>query len=169
MAPVTPDVAPTPHVRRTVLILGGAILAFAVVALLAVLLTSRPAASYPAGSPEGVFQGYMAAWEAGDLDAAYAHFSDRVRALVTVDEYRAMERDYRWTRDQDRRVVLIGTRITDDRATLDLRIDWFSPGGMLGGGDTWSEDRSVALVRVNGSWSVDELIAGIEPMWLEQG
>lgn len=168
MAPVTPDVAPTAHVRRTVVILGASIIAFAVVALLVALISSRPPAGYPAGSPEEAFQGYIAEWESGDLDAAYTHFSDRVRALVTADRYRAMDRDYRWTRDQDRRIVLVGTRTNGDRATLDLRIDWYAAGAPFGGGDTWSEDRSIMLVHVNGTWYVDELLAGIEPMWLEQ-
>lgn len=167
--PATPNAPSTRGIRRTVILLGGAILAVAGVAVLVVALSARQPVVYPAGSPEAAFQGFLSAWEANDLDTAYSSFSDGVRSRATLEEYRRMDRDYRWAREQDRRVVLTGTRLNGDRATLDLRIDWFSSGGWFGGGSTWSENRSVALVREDGAWHVDEYLAGIEPMWLENG
>jgi hypothetical protein len=168
MIPATPNDQATRGIRRTVILLGGAILAVAGVAVLVVALSARQPVAYPAGSPEAALQGYLSAWEADDLDTAYASFSDRVRAQATLDEYRSMDRDYRWAREQDRRVVLTGTRLSGDRATLDLRIDWFSSGGLLGGRSNWSENRTVVLVREDDAWHVDEYLAGIEPMWLEK-
>lgn len=155
-------------IRRTVTVLGGVILGVALAGLLIVLLTGRPAATYPADSPEAALQGYLTAWEARDLDTAYAAFSDRIRGSATLDEYRRMDAEYGWARNSDRRVVLAGSRVNGDRATLDLRIDEFSSGGLLGGGDAWSSERSVLLVRDGGHWHVDELLIGLEPMAVEK-
>ncbi len=168
IVPANPGVSTAHGTRRTVLILGGVILTLAAVGLIVVLLTGRSAATYPAGSPEAAFQGYLAAWQAGDLEGAYAHLSPRVRALATVDEYRAMDRDYGWGRDEDRRVVLTAARITGDRARLDLRVESHGTGGLFGGADTWSENRSVTLVRDGNEWYVDEYLAGIDPVWIEK-
>jgi hypothetical protein len=146
------------------LVLGAVILAVAAVAILAVALTVRPAPSYPADSPEAAFQAYYTAWEARDLDTAYGLLSERVRAQVTADRYWQDDRDYGWSRDQGRRVVLVGSHVTGDRAALHLRVDEASQGGPFGATDTWSWDTNVVLVREDGAWHVDNYLAGLEPM-----
>lgn len=164
VTPATPRAPSSPGVRRTVILLGGVILAVVLAGMVVVLAAGRPAATYPAGSPEAAFQGFFTAWQARDLDAAYLSFSDRIRGQVTPDEFRRMDADFSWARDSDRRVVLVGSVVTGDRATLDLRIDEFSSGGLLGGGGTWSWERSIPLIRENGAWHVDEYLAGLDPL-----
>jgi hypothetical protein len=164
LVPAAPRVPATRGIRRTVLVLGAVILVVAAAAVLVVALTTRPAPTYPAGSPEAAFQGYYTAWEARDLETAYGLLSERIRASVPADQYRRDDRDYAWSRDESRRVVLIASRVVGDRATLDLRIDQSSSGGPFGATDTWSWDTSVALVREDGAWHVDDYLAGLEPM-----
>jgi hypothetical protein len=149
---------------RMPLILGGAILAVALVSVLAIVALPRPAATYPAGTPEAAFKAYYSAWQQRDLETSYALLSDRLRDQVTIVWYRQMDRDYGWGRDQDRRLTLQGSRVGGDTATLDLRIEVFYSGGLLGGGGTSAWDTSVPLVREHGAWHVDELLAGLDPM-----
>jgi hypothetical protein len=172
-APVAPADPPVPAatrvpasrgIRRTVLVLGAVILAVAAVGVLAVAISSRPAPAYPADSPEAAFQAYYTAWEARDLETAYGLLSERIRASVTADGYRTADREYGWSRGESRRVVLTGARVAGDRATLDLRVDQSSSGGLFGATDTWSWDTSVALVREDGAWHVDDYLAGLEPL-----
>jgi hypothetical protein len=145
---------------RSVLAAAAGIVALVVVAVVvAVALPDQPT-SYPAGSPEAAFQGYYEAWEAGDIDAAYAHLSSDVARELTQDEYRRMDAEQSWQRQEDRRVVLLHSEITGDRAVLDLRVDQFYEGGL--GGDRYSYERSVRLVREDGVWLVDEPLVGIE-------
>ena len=164
-AAVQPEVqATTPPARsgppRSVLVAGLAIVALVAIAVIvAVALPDEPA-TYPAGSPEAAFQAYYQAWEVGDTDATYAALSSDVKSDVSADEYRRMVSEQSWQRDEDRRVVLLRSEITGDRAVLDLRVDQFYEGGL--GGDRYSYDRSVRLVRENGVWLIDEPLVGIE-------
>jgi hypothetical protein len=150
-----------------VLLLGGVIAAVAFAAVLVVIATTRPPAAYPAGSPEAAFQAYLRAWEADDTETVHAAFSDRIRAEFPLARYHAMLADYGWARADDRRVVLVASRVDGDDATLDLRVDQFAEGGGMGG-DVVSWEASVRLVHEDGTWHVDELLAGLEPMWPEE-
>ncbi len=148
---------------RSVLVAGLAIVALiAIAVIVAVALPDEPA-TYPAGSPEAAFQDYYQAWEAGDSETAYESLSSDVRRDITSDEYRRMDSEQSWQRDEDRRVVLLASEITGDRAVLDLRVDQFTQGGGLGG-DRYSYDRSVRLVREDGVWLIDEPLVGVEPV-----
>lgn len=145
---------------RSVLLAGLAIVTLVAIAVIvAVALPDEPA-TYPAGSPEAAFQTFYQAWEAGDTDTAYAAMSSDVKRDMTSDEYRQMDSEQSWQRDEDRRVVLLKSEVTGDRAVLDLRVDQFYQGGL--GGDRYSYDRSVRLVREDGVWLIDEPLVGIE-------
>lgn len=145
---------------RSVLLAGLAIVTLVAIAVIvAVALPDEPA-TYPAGSPEAAFQTFYQAWEAGDTDTAYAAMSSDVKRDITSDEYRQMDSEQSWQRDEDRRVVLLKSEVTGDRAVLDLRVDQFYQGGL--GGDRYSYDRSVRLVREDGVWLIDEPLVGIE-------
>lgn len=150
---------------RSVLVAGLAIVALVAIAVIvAVALPDEPA-TYPAGSPEAAFQVYYQAWERGDGEAAYASLSSDVKGDITSAEYRRRDSEQSWQRDEDRRVVLLRSEITGDRAVLDLRVDQFHEGGL--GGDRYSYDRSVRLVREDGVWLIDEPLVGIEPVGYE--
>lgn len=171
-APASPEVPDTagqprspgaPGVRRLALLLGGLILGVAIVAALVVALSSRPPATYSAGSPEAALQAYLLAWQANDLDAAYAALSEQVHGVITAADYRMMAGNWSVGRADDRRIVLTDSHVNGDRARLDLRIDELSSGGGVGG-NVWSRETSVALVRESGAWRIDELLAGPDPM-----
>lgn len=159
-----PEGMPTPagsrSVSRSMLVIGGSIAALMVIAIVAVLAFPGGPTKYPPGSPEAAFQDYYAAYEVGDLEAAYAYFSTGVKAVMSVTEFRRSDSDYAWQRDQDRRIVLDRVDQTDGRAVLQLRIDEFSSGGL--GGNRYSYERSIRLVEEGGAWLIDEALIGIE-------
>jgi hypothetical protein len=154
--------------RRTGIVLGSAIALIAALALVAVAITSRPPAEFAPGTPEQAFQAYLSAWDEQDLPGAYAQFSDRVRAGLTLDQYRLMARDWWYDNGAERRVVLLRSTVRDDRATLDLRIDEQSGGGLFGADSVWSRPLTIDLVRDGASWHLDQAMAGLEPIWYEK-
>jgi hypothetical protein len=159
----TPDMARRSNVvPRSVLLVVGAVAGLIVVALLVAVAAPAQPTTYTRGTPEAAFQDFYSSWEARDLDAAYAALSDDVRSQLTLAEYRHMDTDMTWAREQGRRVVLLDSRVTGDRAVLDLRIDQFSEGGL--GGDRSSWQRSVNLVREQGVWRIDEGLLGVETL-----
>ncbi len=147
---------------RSVLLIGAAIIALVVVALIVAVALPNRATDYAAGSPEAAFQDFYEAWEAGDIEAAYSHLSSTVTAEMTLSEYRRMDADWSWQRDQGHRLVLLNVDVTADRAVLRIRVDQFSEGGLTG--ERYSYERSVRLVRERGTWLIDEPLVGIEPV-----
>jgi len=145
---------------RSILLVGGAIVALVVIALAVALTRPNQPAVYMAGTPEATFQDFYKAWEDGDIEAAFSHLSSGVTTNLTLAEYRRLDADQSWQRDQDRRVVLLGGDVTNDRATLHVRVDQFSGGGL--GGGRYSSERSIRLVLENGIWRIDEPLVGIE-------
>lgn len=160
-----PETTTAPSTRSagfptSVLLVGVGIVALIVIALIvAVALPNRPT-DYPAGSPEAAFQDFYEAWETGDIEAAYGHLSSDVTAELSLSEYRRLDGEQSWQRDQDRRLVLLGVDVTADRAVLHVRVDQFSEGGL--GGERYSFERSVRLTRESGTWLIDEPLVGIE-------
>jgi hypothetical protein len=148
------------RIPRAGLIVVGAIVALIGIALVLVLAVPAGPASYEPGSPEAAFQSFFQDFEAGDLDGAHAHFSSTIKEQLTLDEYRRVSTEYGWQRDEDRRVVLLGTDVTGDRANLHLRIDQFNGGGL--GAARTSYERTIRLVREHGAWLIDEPIVGVE-------
>lgn len=156
-------VVESPPTRRHVILLAVAVAAVAGLALLLVVAASRPVTQFAADSPEGAFQAYLVAWDARDLDAAYATFSERVQGSLSPDEYRMIASGY--DGGGERRVVLLASAVHDDRATLDLRIDELGGGGLFGGQSVYSSTITVDLVRENGSWRLDTPFASLEPVY----
>jgi hypothetical protein len=145
------------------LVVVSAIVALIAIALILVLAVPQDTTSYDPGSPEAAFQTFYLAFEAGDLEGAYALFSRDVKARLTLAEFRQLETEQSWQRDQDRRVVLLETDVTGDRASLGLRIDAFYEGGGLGASRS-SQERTVRLARQDGAWLIDEPIMGVESL-----
>ncbi len=133
------------------------------VALVAAVLITRPAAIYPAGSPEAAFQAYLAAYRSGDLDGAYAAFSGDVRARLSPDEYESLAADQRrWGAQDDPRIVLDRTdRTAPDRVTLQMTIEHFTPGVL--GSSRWTEPLSVRMVLEAATWRIDDALLGTGP------
>lgn len=130
--------------------------------VVAVVLPERTT-TYPAGSPEARFQAFYTAWEARELDTAYALLSDEVRASITPAEYRRMDDEMTWVRSEDRRVLLLASDVSTDRAVLDVRIETFSSGGF--GGQRYGYEQAIRLVREGGEWFVDQALLGVEPAY----
>ncbi len=150
---------------RSVLVISVAIVTLIVVALIAVVaLPDRPT-EYPAGSPEAAFQDFYDAWEFRDIEAAYALLSSDIRSGMSLEDYRRMDSEMSWPRDEDRRIVLLDVTVAGDRALLDLRVDQFSSGAL--GGERYSHDQTVPLVRENGAWYVDQGLLGVEVVFYQ--
>jgi hypothetical protein len=153
-----------PTSSRSRLLVGAASAAGAVLAIVglgAIILRPVAPATYPAGSPEAAFQAYLTAYDGGDLDAAYAHFSASVRSRLSFSDFRQMVDDYGWQDDQTRRVVLESVDTAADSAVLHLRVEHFTK-GQLGRDRTSSYERAIRLVHEFGVWKIDEPLAGAE-------
>lgn len=148
------------RVPKAALVVGAAIVGLIALAVVVVLAVPKGPAAYEPGSPEAAFQAFYQAFEAGDVDGAYGHLASTVTDELTLAEYRRLDAQVAWQRDQDRRVVLLGADLTGDRASLRLRIDQFSQGGL--GADRYSSERTIRLVREGGAWLIDEPIVGTE-------
>jgi hypothetical protein len=153
----------TAGASRSILLIAAIVIGIVVVAVLVVIAASRPPTTYPAGSPEATVQGFLAANDDGDPETAYAFFSQSVRDSMSVEEYRRAWTDYGWEREQDRRVVLEEVDLRDTRATVHLRVDVYSGGGPFGS-SRYTYERSVGLVREEGTWRIDEPLVGLEPI-----
>lgn len=145
---------------RSVLLAGVAIAALIVIALIVAVGFPRQPTQYAAGSPEAAFQDFFDAWQTGDIEAAYGMLSTNVTADLSLSEYRRLDAEQSWQRDQGRRLVLTGVDLAGDRAVLHVRVDQFSGGGLVG--DRYSFERSVRLAQEKGVWRIDEPLVGIE-------
>lgn len=155
--PSTPERARIPRVGLVVV---GAIVALIALAMVLVLAVPKDPTTYDPGSPEAAFQAFFQAYEVGDVDGAHALLSSSMKQQLTLAEYRRLDAEHGWQRDEDRRVVLLRTDITGDRASLHLRIDQFSGGGL--GAARNSQERTIRLVHENEAWFIDEPIVGVE-------
>jgi hypothetical protein len=142
------------------LLVGGAIVALIALATLVVAVPKNPAV-YEPGSPEAAFQAFYRAFEGGDVEGAYRLLGSSVTDQLTLIEYRRLDAEQGWQRDEDRRVVLLESDWTGETGLLRLRIDQFSSGGGLGG-DRYSHERTIRLVQEDGAWLIDEPLVGIE-------
>jgi hypothetical protein len=163
--PRTDPLVRAPSVGRQVAALGAVLVALMVLALIVVTSATNPATRFGPGTPEGAFQAYLAAWDARDLDGAYATFSGRVQRQLTIDEYRATARDFQYDSGRERRVVLLDSTVNGDEATLELRVDELGGGGIFGARSVWSREITVDLVREAGSWRLDMALANLEPVY----
>ena len=148
------------RVPRAVLVVGGAIVALIALAMVVVLAVPKGPTAYDPGSPEAAFQAFYQAFEAGDVEGGYGLLASSVTDQMTLAQYRRLDSEQGWQRGEDRRVVLLGSDRTGDRANLRLRIDQFSGGGL--GSNRYSYERTIRLVREDGAWRIDEPIVGIE-------
>jgi hypothetical protein len=151
--------------RGLLAIVGGLIVVLVASVLVVILVGDRPPREYPSGSPESALQAYLAAWDEGDLTAAYAAFSRAATANVPFAEYRPQAADYRtWNMGSDgptRRIFIDDVEINGDRATISVTIE-----------ETWvyglntsrnSYGREIPMVFEDDAWRIDELMVWLEP------
>jgi hypothetical protein len=156
MADIAPsaDQGPSGHrIGRLALILG---LVLAVAAIAAFLLaTTRQDATYAPDSAEAAFQRYLAAWDRGDVETAYAALSTRARTHLPLWEFREAQS---WSGDQPARVWIAERRDFGERVVLKLTIEQ-SYEGLLGP-SRYHDQPSVTLVREHGVWVIDTPLVG---------
>lgn len=152
---------------RTLLYAGAGIIAVvAITAAVVLMLGGREPASFPADSPEGIVQRYLAAFEEGDFEAAHAYFSSEVQSELDLEAYEQMTREYGFfPGDTSRRVLFDRTETDGDGATVHLTVEEYYGGGttLFGGGETYRSPRQIRLVREEGEWRIDEPLVGVEP------
>lgn len=136
---------------RTVLAIGGGILAIVIVAVVVVLAIGEPdVTEYPADTPEGTVQRYLRAVYDGDDVEARELVSARVDSEMGDNPPGRL-----YCRQSDGHQVRIdGVEAGDQRATVRLEIEDVSGSGL--NFDRYSSDRSVVLVFEDGGWKIDE-------------
>jgi hypothetical protein len=161
---MTAAAPPEPRADRSLLLIGAGLVALVVIAaLIVVLLGSREAAAFPADSPEGVVQRYLAAFEDGDYQAAQGYFSKRIRDGMDEATYERTVREYGYGADVSRRVLFDRTELNGDRASVELTVEEYYSGGPFGTGDTYRSSRVITLAREDGAWRIDDTLIGLDP------
>lgn len=156
------------HDTRPLLFIGAGILALVILSVAVVLVLGRGAATeYPAGSPEGTFQRYLAAYFDGDEETAYGYFSEDVQAQMSLEDYRQGAQMYgegMGYGGTSQRVLFQETEGDGDRMRLNLVVEYFYGEGMSGG--SHRQPLEVSMVREGGEWRIDDPLTGLEPGFL---
>lgn len=151
--------------NRSLLFIGGGILALVVLAVAVVLLAeARGPTSFEAGSPEEAMQRYLAAWEERDYEAAYGFFSEEIKADATLDQYESQARSYGegYIGGGETATYIDDAVGEGDEVTLHLTVEQFYADGGPGG-SSFRTQRTVRMVREADGWKIDEPLIGIEP------
>lgn len=120
----------------------------AVLVVVAVALALQPPKTFDADTPEGAAQRYYEAVLDGDDDLASTY--------MTEDLMDSCGREFRYfDKGEDARIVIVGSKIEDDRAELDVAIEVSYGEGPFGGG-SYDRDETVRLVRHGDRWLIDE-------------
>ena len=136
---------------RTVIAIGGGVLAIVVLAVVVVLAMGEPeVTAYPADTPEGTVQRYLRAAYGGDDETARELLSDRADSEMSRDPITGL-----FCQQSDgHQVRVTGVDAGDARAAVRLQIEDVSGSGL--GFDRYSWERSVVLVFEDGGWKIDE-------------
>jgi len=148
--------------RTLVIALGGVLLVGAMLLAAFMVALNRPPAVPANGTPAATLHGYLTAWEAGDLDTAYGHFSTAVQGEMTLAEFERISNEVvRYDSRVSRRITLDDATISGDRATQLLVVDEFRPAGF--GSETYTYEIRVPMVREGGAWRINIALIGVEP------
>jgi len=153
----TPATGPRSSSRPIWLI--GAIVALVLMVVAAatfLLVSDDEVATYPPGSPEAAYQEYAQAWEAGDVETAWEAFTTRAQGRISKSEFRDTNT---WRGEEAMRIWIEHQTGTDDRAVLNLSIDFTYDGGLFGT-DRHTESSRVTLLREDGEWKIDTPLVG---------
>lgn len=156
--------------NRSLFAIGAGVVALALITIMAVLLLGdRKAEEFAADTPEGAVQRYLAAYDAGDLDAAHAFFSADVRERMDRDAYQRAVDSWGegYGTGASRSVLFDRTEGSGDRVELHLIVEEFYGDGLSG--DTYRSPRELRLVREGGEWRIDEPLVWLDPAPIEPG
>lgn len=146
--------------ERSIAIIAGLVLLLIALAIAAVLtLGNRPPAEYPADSPQAAFIGYVRAVEARDPETAYSYFSQKVKRMMTFEQY-IDPREYGRllpTRERNTRLRIDRVEVTGDRARLWLTTEYFTGSGLSA--DRYTVTEELQLVHEDGAWKIDERLS----------
>jgi hypothetical protein len=140
---------------RGVIIIGFTLGGLIVLAILAALLVGAPdEEEFAEGTPERVIQDYVRAVRDRDREAAYAFFSSAAQRDMSFEEF---SNYVSGPGDpfENRRIRLEDSEIDGERATLSLVIESFDDGSLFDS-NRYEYERTVALVREEGAWKIDE-------------
>jgi hypothetical protein len=138
-------------VDRTVLTIGGVVVAIVVIAAVVVLALGEPdVTAYPADTPEGSVQRYLRAIYDGDATTALGYVSARADKEMGDDPFSRLFCE----QSDGHQVRITDVESSGERATVQLRIEDVSGSGL--GFDRYSWDRSVVLIFEDSGWKIDE-------------
>lgn len=141
--------------ERSILIVGGLLVALVAVAIVLVLLIGPASADdFPPDSPEGTLQRYLRALSSGDYHTAEELLSENARKQLPpegIPGYYGSDLD-------DARITIVRVDDQGDRVVVYLTVQRFSGSGI--DFDRYSYEQRVPLVREDGVWKIDELIYG---------
>jgi ketosteroid isomerase-like protein len=151
---------------RSIPLIGAGILALVVLVVAVVLLAGdRVPQQFPADSPGGLVQRYLAAWERHDYAAAYGLFSSRVKTAVPERDYRASADDYvtygARANATAARVFIDGVTDGSTRVTVRLTVEELSGSGL--DANVVRFTRTMALVKESAGWRIDEALLWLDP------
>jgi hypothetical protein len=93
----------------------------------------------------------------GDIAMARQQYSKRILDNMAKNNYDPFSgRGY--TDNPSRRLRIVETRIDEnnpDQAQVRIVVDTYYPGGLFGGGNTNSMQRTLEVVREDGQWKID--------------
>jgi hypothetical protein len=156
--------APVRTANRSILLVAAAVVALLLVTVAVVLIAgNRSGRVYPANSPEGTLQHYLASFDEGDYEAAYAAFSNRVHQRMALDEYERAIDSYgiRGEEGPVRQVLFDRTSGGGDRVDLHLVVEEFSGQGL--GASTHRSERVIRMIHEADGWRIDASLIWLDP------
>jgi hypothetical protein len=107
-------------------------------------------------TPEAVVHNAFLAFMNQDLAKARQYYTED--ALAPDQSGRAFlgEKDVYRPNDDNQRLRIKSVKTIDDgEAVVIIAVDHFAPGGLFDGGDTWSREMRLKVVREEGDWKID--------------
>lgn len=158
--------------NRSVLYIAAGILALVILAVAVVLLAGdREPQEFPPDSPEAALQAYLAAWDDGDIEAAYTYFSRRIHGTTSFEVYQRAADDFATygmpPNGPQRRVFIDEVTGSYPRVVVHLTVE-----ELYGDGLSQNVQRSTRLVRMvsdavsrdPNQWRIDEPLVWLDPM-----
>jgi len=163
--PATNPSEPMNGATRPLLLIGVAVVALVVTAIVVVVLAgNRTAQTFGADTPEGTIQRYLLAFDAGDYEAAHAFFSEDVQATMTSEDFEATIDSYGGyvgERSPARQVSFASATGDEDQVRVHLIVEEFVGDGLSG--ETYRSEREIRLVRQPDGWRIDEPLMWLDP------
>ena len=147
---------------RTIVLIAVAVISLVVAAIVTVLAFAPSASHFAPGSPEDVFQSYLAAYQRRDFETAYGYFSARAQHQLSLDAYvRYARTSYGDAPESHSRIAVERVEEDDRGVTLYLTIENSNDSGLDVG--RYSYDVTIPLVKEASVWKIDQLLLGTSP------